>query len=258
MDIIKNYEKEGYKCLSPSLRENPKGFVEALKKNLNGLVVGFGDGFVVSSGDGSIHADQTWLTSEMEVHGFRLVEEKVSSSVTNMWGEYTEEEMTPPRSEFKTVYTLYALVNEDGAIERKRLCKLDIGEYNAYLFWHEPSKRYAIGLDVDCFTPCWEVCFEVKRRAFETDDKGCAVSAEKGEGYTVVCKYTDGLGRVEVDEPKEFSTKGDVRDYLIERLTVNFHSAWLPDIPMSFKGDLKFCRLAMGEESWEYTVERKG
>lgn len=250
MDVIKNYEKEGYKCLSPSLRENPKGFVEALKKNLNGLVVGFGDA--------SVHGDQTWLTSEMEVHGFRLVEEKVSSSVTNMWGEYTEGEMTPPRSEFKTVYTLYALANEDGAIERKRLCKLDIGDKDAYLFWHEPTKRYVIGVDVDYIIPCWEVCFEVKRRAFETDDKGCAVSAEKGEGYTVVCKYTDGLGRVEVDEPKEFSTKGDVRDYLIERMTVNFHSAWLPDIPISFKGDTRFCRLAMGEESWEYTVERKG
>lgn len=244
MDDIKNYEKEGYKCLSPSLRENPKGFVEALKKNLNGLVVGFGDA--------SVHGDQTWLTSEMEVHGFRLVEEKVSSSVTNMWGEYTEGEMTPPRGEFKTVYTLYALANEDGAIERKRLCKLDIGDKDAYLFWHEPSKRYAIGVDVDYIIPCWEVCFEVKRRAFETDDNGCAVSAEKGEGYTVVCKYTDGRGKVEVDEPKEFSTKGDVRDYLIGQITVNFHSAWLPDIPISF------CRLAMGEESWEYTVERKG
>lgn len=252
MDVIKNYEKEGYKCLSPSLRENPKGFVEALKKNLNGLVVGFGDA--------SVHGEQMWLTSDMELHGFRLVGERVSSKFTDVWGEYTEDEKVKCIGDgnFKTVYTLYALVNEDGAIERKRLCKLDIGDKDAYLFWHEPTKRYVIGVDVDYIIPCWEVCFEVKRRAFETDDNGCAVSAEKGEGYTVVCKYTDGRGKVEVDEPKEFSTKGDVRDYLIGQITVNFHSAWLPDIPISFKGDTRFCRLAMGEESWEYTVERKG
>lgn len=173
--MTRNYEEEGYKCLSPGLRENPKGFVEALTKNLKGMVVGFGDA--------SVHGDQTWLRAEMEVHGFRLVEEQVSSKVSDVWGEYTEGEKAERigDSDFKTVYTLYALANENGVIDEEKLCKLDMGDNDAYLFWHEPTRRYVVGEDVDYIIPCWEVCFEVKRRAFQMDDDACVDVAGKCE-----------------------------------------------------------------------------